>query len=116
MSVKEVFSQGNYNDLQKVAIKDAVQNGILAEELSSNIDDTFSADEIRQFSEIYKTYDTDKIQKFLTAHNDKKNNISNKQQKEQFTMSRRSLKEQAERVNKEHSNKAKEKVPEPSLS
>lgn len=116
LKLEQIFLRVNYNSEQKDALKEAVQLNIPIDDLSSMIDSSFSADEIKKFSEIYKTYDNDKIQKFLTAHNDKKNNISNKQQKEQFTMSRRSLKEQAERVNKEHSNKAKEKVPEPSLS
>lgn len=104
VNLKQLSQHSNFNDEQKAELLNALKSDISVESLCK-IDNSYSADEIHRFVDVYKTYDMDKIDGFFKNHN---NRLSEKQSKKTFSMSRNQMKNNAEKVgNVKHEPKAK---------
>lgn len=104
VNLKQLSQHSNFNDEQKAELLNALKSDISVESLCK-IDNSYSADEIHRFVDVYKTYDMDKIDGFFKNHN---NMLSEKQSKKTFSMSRNQMKNNAEKVgNVKHEPKAK---------
>lgn len=77
VNLKQISQQSNFNDEQKAELLNAIKSDISVESLCK-IDNSYSADEIHRFVDVYKTYDMDKIDGFFKNHN---NRLSEKQSK-----------------------------------
>ncbi len=104
VNLKQLSQHSNFNDEQKAELLNALKSDLSVESLCK-IDNSYSADEIHRFVDVYKTYDMDKIDGFFKNHN---NRLSEKQSKKTFSMSRNQMKNNAEKVgNVKHEPKAK---------
>lgn len=104
VNLKQLSQHSNFNDEQRAELLNALKSDISVESLCK-IDNSYSADEIHRFVDVYKTYDMDKIDGFFKNHN---NRLSEKQSKKTFSMSRNQMKNNAEKVgNVKHEPKAK---------
>ena len=97
VNLKQLSQYSNFNDEQKAELLNALKSDISVEILCK-IDDSYSASEINNFIDVYKTYDMDKIDDFFKNHNKSRDQ---QQSKKEVTFSRKQMKANAEKVSKE---------------
>lgn len=108
-----LFENHNYSDSQKDALKNALKSDVSTDVLSE-LDESFSESEINKFTEMYKTADFDRVDRFLKKHSVSGTEQSNtgigskKNQKKEFTLNRSRFKQQAQKLTSDKSTSHKD--------
>lgn len=99
VNLNQLTQNCNFDINQKNELLNALKSDISAETLQ-RLDESYSAEEIHNFVDVYKSYDMDKIEGFFKNHN---KSCEQQQSKKEVTFSRKQMKANAERVGKEKS-------------
>ena len=84
ITLNSIIGNNPFQPEQKNALIAAIQIGI-PHELLKKIDNTYSAETINDFIQVYQTYDMQKIQSFLDSHQPETDNHSQGQEKNSLT-------------------------------
>ena len=84
ITLNSIIGNNPFRPEQKNALIAAIQIGI-PHELLKKIDNTYSAETINDFIQVYQTYDMQKIQSFLDSHQPETDNHSQGQEKNSLT-------------------------------
>ena len=92
ITLNSIIGNNSFQPEQKNALIAAIQIGI-PHELLKKIDNTYSAETINDFIQVYQTYDIQKIQSFLDSHQPETDSHSQEREKNSLTKAFDEIKE-----------------------